>query len=174
MKVPKLFEFSLNLSPSEVIERIMTAFSKQTEDYLVSKPFLSSNHNNNELIIQKQRWYRNDFHFSVYTKVEPTAGGSKLFYRVGLNQKVKWFLWLWYGFLSFTCLRIAVHITDDFKAGKVPVSEYFWLLFPIGMMIFMYGLTKFGKWLSSNEVEEIVELLNHEFANSEAKSKTGI
>ncbi|MBC7795444.1 MAG: hypothetical protein H7Z37_01065 [Pyrinomonadaceae bacterium] len=147
------------------MERIMSAIYKQPDRFIVTKLFFSSR--NNEMLIQKSRWYRNDFHLSVYVKVEPTESGSRLFYKTILNPKTRLFMWFYYVFLIYICLQLVLHVMDGVKVGKASADEYLWLLHPLGMMFGGFALTEFGKWMSKDEAAEISKLIVSQFASSE-------
>jgi hypothetical protein len=164
------FELNLHLSPNEALKRIIGASDEQRRGFSLlgykgTNPFLHKL-DGNTVMIQKRRYYRNDFHPYLYAQVEPTSFGSKLTGRFAMNQGTRGFMLLWFGLVGLVGIIAAINIIGEVAAGQKPKSELLHLLQPIGMLVFGCLLVVFGKWFSRKERQQIVEWLNSLFTDS--------
>ena len=164
------FELNLRLDANEALNRIVQASDEQRWGLSLSgfqgtEAFLHR-FDGNTLVIQKRRYYRNDFHQCLYARVEPTSFGSKLTGHFAMNKSTRGFMLLWFGLVGFAAIVMAISITGKIATGHRRVSELLYILHPIGMLVFGYLLVSIGGWFSRKEKQQIAEWLNRLFADS--------
>ena len=164
------FELNLRLSPNDALKRIVEASDEERRGFSLSghkgsNSFLHK-FDGNTVMIQKRRYYRNDFHPYLYAQVEPTAFGSKLTGRFAMNQWTRGFMLLWFGFVGFAGIALAITITRKVATGLSAKSELLYLLHPIAMLVFGFLLVVIAGWFSRKEKQQIAQWLNTLFADS--------
>ena len=164
------FELNLRLDANEALNRIIRASDEQRwglsfSGYQGTKPFLYR-FDGNTLMIQKRRYYRNDFHPYLYAQVEPTSFGSKLTGHFAMKKLMRGFMLLWLGVVGFVGIIAAMSIVRTVGIGQEPKGEFVTPLIPVWMFVFGCLLVLIGGWFSRKEKQEIAEWLQELFRDS--------
>jgi hypothetical protein len=104
--------------------------------------------------IQARRYYRNSFAPYFYGRFVPNEQGTRIQGRFRIHPFARIFMFVWFGFLAFF-----IFVANTQSAGLSLAGHAIFLLGPLAMAAFGYGLLKFSAWLARNEKTVIISLL---------------
>jgi hypothetical protein len=147
-----------HLSPSDCQARLSNAVDPVRLGFTRSgfsgdKPILGT-FANSYFRLQARRYYRNSFAPFFYGRFLPDERGTLIQGQFRLHPCARLFMIFWFGFIAFFII-FAVRAPGRFDAARV----VFFVLGPLTMAAFGYGLLKFSWWLARDEKKDIIAVL---------------
>ena len=107
--------------------------------------------------IRKRIKYENSFQPVLTATLRSDANGTKVSGRIGMPLDVKVVMCLYFAIIgSVFIVSVLSHILD----GEIPKgSDWMFVILPPIMIIFGFGLLKFGKYLARNEPLFLINFL---------------
>lgn len=151
----KKFSIKVPASKPDVIAKIKSRFRD-----------LNCEESYGEIIIGYPVWYKNDFAPHLFLNFKENGTETIINGHIKMRTGVRIFCLFWFSFIGLAAAIIFASIFNEISKGEKSYSELRFVLFPVGMMLFMLGLIKFGAFIGRKNTEEILDLFFKTFPNN--------
>ena len=113
------------------------------------------------LRLRKRIGYRNSFQSFLAATLRPEAGGTVISGEVGMHEFVKVFMFIWFGGVILIGGTMFVATVGKILFGSGNQHENVWMgvVIPPVMLIFGFGLVRFGRYLARDEARFLTDFL---------------
>ncbi len=147
------------LTPSECASRLKIAIDTDWRLF-GSKPVVGKV-TESSLCLRKRIGYRNSFQSVLTATMQREAGDTVLSGKVAMGSFVRAFMFIWFGGLLLIGGTIFVVAIASMISGSSNRQHDAWLglVVPPAMLVFGYGLVRFGRYLARDEARFLTDFL---------------
>lgn len=150
----KNFSIKVPFSKAEVVTKIKDRF----RDF-------NCEESSGEIIVSYPIRYRNDFAPHFYLTFEENEYETTINGQVKMRSWVRIFCFFWLALIGLAAISIFISTYADISRGEKSFSELKFVLFPVGMIVFILVLIKFGAFIARNNTEAILDMFFNLFPN---------
>jgi hypothetical protein len=113
------------------------------------------------LRLRKRIRYRNSFQSHLTATLRPEAGGTVISGEVAMHPFVRVFMFIWFGgvILIGGTMFVAAIGTIFFGSGSQHQNAWMGAVIPPVMLVFGFGLLRFGRYLARDETRFLTDFL---------------